>query len=248
MLIDIHTHLTYGQHDKDIDEVIERARKANVTIIVNAGTSPEQNRKSLKLAKKYDIVKPALGFYPIEMLEYSDEDIDKELKWISKQKPIALSEIGIDYHYDKTHHDKQKQNLMKFIKLSEKMKVPMIVHSRDAEQDVIDLLQSSNCKKVVMHCFSGTIDQLKKIYDNGWYISIPTSICLRKSFRKILKNIPLERVFTETDAPWMSPFPDVKRNEPAFIIEAVKKIAQLKKITFEETEKIVYMYYQKLFL
>jgi TatD DNase family protein len=216
----------------------------------------ESNRKVLELAKKYDIIKPALGIYPVWAAEMKEEDFDKELEFISKQKNIvAIGEVGLDYIKgdDNPHGDKYKHEMKacfeKLIKLAEKKKLPIICHSRRAELDVIEMLESSSLKKgkVIMHCFMGRQHLVKRIIDNGWSMSVLCIVNKLQQLQEIVAKAPMSQLLTETDAPYMSPYPDIKRNEPMFIIEGLKKIAEIKKLDVEEVSKMIYMNYQKMF-
>ena len=257
LIVDVHAHLDFEEYEKDIDKVIEDNKKAGVKVIINNGVTIESNRKVLELAKKYDIIKPALGLYPVWAAEMKEEDFDKELEFISKQKNIvAIGEVGLDYIKgdDNPHGGKYKLEMKacfeKLIKLAEKKKLPIICHSRRAELDVIEMLESSSLKKgkVIMHCFMGRQHLVKRIIDNGWSMSIPCIVTKLQQLQLIAQMAPIEQIFTETDAPYMSPYPDIKRNEPMFIIEGLKKIAEIKKLDVEEVSNMIYMNYQRMFL
>jgi TatD DNase family protein len=141
-----------------------------------------------------------------------------------------------------------KERFEKFIELSEKKNIPIIVHSRRAELDCIDMLESSSSRKVVMHCFMGRKHLVKRIVDNGWSLSIP---CILGKLHQLQENVamtPTSQILTETDAPYLSPFPDIKRNEPRFVEGTVRKIAEIKKIDPDEASKIIFQNYQRLFL
>jgi len=244
ILVDVHAHLDYLE---DLDSVIDNAKKNNVKTIISNGTNPESNRKTLEICKKYDFVKAALGIYPIELKKLSEEDVEKELSFIKKNKKIivGLGEVGIDYKYGGTIKNKQINLFKQFIELSQKIKKPLIIHSRKAEQDVIDLLESSKAK-VVLHSFEGNFKLVKKAADLGYYFSIPTNIVRSEHFQKLVEETDINQLLTETDSPYLSPFPD-KKNEPSFVIESVKKIAEIKNLDIEETANNVFMNYQKVF-
>lgn len=259
MLIDIHSHLDHCYFDKDIDQVIDTARKANVKIILTAGINPKSNRKALQLAKKYDIIKPCLGIYPVQVLQKEIEedgipfenakfDIDDEIKFIRKNKNniAAVSEIGLDYYWIKNNLKEQHILFEKMLSLAEKIDKPVIIHSRKAEFDTIEMLKSSKLKKIVMHCFTGKKALVKKIIDNGWFLTAPTSIARSTQFQENAKLTPITQLFVETDAPYLSPFKE-KRNEPAFVLESYKKIAELKNMEFEEVVNNIWMNWQKIF-
>jgi len=257
MLIDIHSHLDHCYFDDDLDKVVENAVKVNVKVILTAGVNPEKNRVSLKLAEKYDIVKACLGIHPVQYNEKSNKiinkklnDIDfaKEIKFIEKNKNkiIAIGEVGLDYFWNKDNKKEQNELFEKMISLAEKLNKPIIVHSRKAEIDVIEKLQSSKLKKVIIHSFTGKKSLVKEIVDNGWFITAPTCIVRSTQFQDNVKLAPITQIFCETDAPYLTPFKD-KRNEPAYIIEAYKKLAEIKKMEFEEVVNNIFMNYQKVF-
>jgi TatD DNase family protein len=257
LIVDVHAHLDFEEYDDDIDKVIRENKQAGVAAVINNGVDIASNRKALELAKKYDIIKPALGFYPVHAIQVKEEEFDAELKFISKQNNIvAIGEVGLDYIKgdDNPHGDKYKNEMKacfeKFIKLAEKKKLPIICHSRRAELEVIEMLESSSLKKrkVIMHCFMGRKHLVKRILDNGWSMSIP---CIVGKLQQLQDNVamaPMSQLLTETDAPYMSPYPDIKRNEPRFIVEGLRQIAQIKKLDVEEASKMIFMNYQKMFL
>jgi TatD DNase family protein len=257
ILIDVHAHL-YWKDFNDLDEVVERARKAGVKAIITAGVDKESNRQCLEIAKKYDIVKAALGLYPIDALSREtnselnidiNEYVDEELKFIETNKSniIAISEIGLDFVSDKTDMKLQMETFVKQLKLAKKLNLPVIVHSRKAESDVINILDNEDMKNVVLHCFCGKRRLVKKAIEKGWYFSIPTNVVKSQQFQEMVELIPLQQLLTETDSPFLSPYPGM-RNEPAFITESIKKIANIKKIEQEEVANIIFSNYQRLFL
>ena len=262
IIVDVHAHLDHHLiYPEKIDEVIENSRKNNIKVIITNGINPETNRLTLELAEKYrDIVKPALGIYPIDALKTemkrgdyplktNDFDFDEELDFIEKNrnKIVAVGEIGLDYCWDSTQHEQQKENFRKLLELAEKIKKPVIVHSRKAEADTVDILEQYKMKKVVMHCFSGNSALVKRIQDNNWHFSIPCNIVRSEQLQKIVKTTNISRLLTETDAPFLSPFKD-RMNEPSFIIETIKKIAEIKAMDQEEVANNIFMNYQNLFL
>jgi len=257
LLTDIHAHLEHDYFKKDLDKVIDNARSAGFKAIITAGINPETNRKALELSKKYDIVQCSLGVYPrsalskevednIFPLKLEEFDIHKEAEFIKANKDniAAIGEIGLDFSNDKD--EEQINDFKEMIKLAEELKKPVIVHSRKAEQECVDLLQSSKLKKVVMHCFMGKKRLVKRIQDNGWYFSIPPIVVRTQQFQDIVKDVPISQLFTESDAPYLSPFKE-KRNEPSFIIETIKKIAELKGMDEQEVANNIYMNWQKVF-
>jgi len=253
MLIDIHSHLDHCYFKDDIDQVIENARKANVKIILTAGINPETNRKALALAKKFDIVKSCLGIYPIQYTNKNNSkniklNINEEIEFMQKNKNkiMAIGEVGLDYFWIKDNIKEQKDLFEKMIFLAEKLNKPIIVHSRKAEEDAIDMLKSSKLKKIIMHCFTGKKSFVKKIIDNNWFLTAPTCITRSTQFQENIKLVPITQLFCETDAPYLTPFKD-KRNEPAFISEAYKKVAEIKGMELKEVVNNIWMNWQKVF-
>ncbi len=248
MLVDVHAHLDFPQFENNLDSVIERAKKNSVVKIINNGTNIASNRKTLELSKKYDLVEASLGIYPLEALKISKQEFENELNFIKKNKNniIAIGEVGLEFQKDKNHKE-QKLIFEKFIELSEKTSLPLIVHSRGAEKEAVEMLISSKVKKVVLHCFNGNKNLIKIAQENNFLFSIPTTITKLYHFQNLVNLVSLKNILTETDAPFLSPFPN-KVNEPAFISETIKKIAEIKKITKDEAEKIIFMNFQNTFL
>jgi TatD DNase family protein len=245
MLVDVHSHLTFPDFKKDIDEVIKRAEQANVKHIVTSGTDLKSNQEALDLSKKYKIVYASLGAYPTETKR---KTIGRDLEFIKKNKKdiISVGECGLDYKEAK-NKEEQKENFRKVIELAEKIKKPLIIHSRKAEADALEILNSYKLKNVVMHCFTPNFKLVNRAYEQGCFFSIPTIISRLQHFQKMVAEIPIEKILTETDAPFLSPFKET-RNEPAFIVETIKKIAEIKKLEQSEVEKLIFMNFQRLFL
>jgi len=245
MLFDVHAHLSYKSFDKDRASVVKRAEEAGVVAIIENGTDPASNRKVLDLAERYKIIRPALGIYPSDALLMSDEEIDEEMKFISKQKIAAIGEVGLDF-YKVPNHERQEQVFLKFIELAKHLDLPIIVHSRDAERRAFELLKQSKAKKVVMHCFSGDLELAQEIEKEGYMFSIPPIIVHSKKFQKLVKKISVSQLLTETDSPFLSPVPK-ERNEPKNVEVTLKKISELKNLDFSETKKIFFMNFKKFF-
>jgi TatD DNase family protein len=257
LLVDCHAHMDHRIFEKDIDEVIKRAKESGVKSIISNGIDKITNRKTLVLSKKYPLIKAALGIYPPKAhendaknnpeIEYESFNINDEINFIRKNKNniIAIGEIGLEY---KDTDDRIEQQIVfeKMLNLSKEIEKTVIVHSRKAEKEVVETLERLEIKKVILHCFSGKIKIAKKAIELGYYFSIPTCVIRSQQFQEFIKIIPLKQILTETDSPFLSPFIG-KRNEPIFIKESIKKIAEIKKIEEEEVERIIFMNYRKLF-
>ena len=245
VFIDTHCHIDMM---KDIDGIVERAITKDVKIILNNGVDIKSNRKTFELAEKYKEVKSVLGIYPIEALKLSDEEINEEIEFIRKNKDkiIAIGEVGIDLKWSKDLK-KQKEIFEKFIDLAKELDKPLIVHSRQAEEEVMNTLRDKQAKKVVIHCFNGKLELVDEAVEKGWLFSIPANICFSENFQKLVEKLPLENILCETDSPYLHPVKGERNNEPGNIIESYKKIAKIKGLKLEETEKKIEDNFKKLF-
>lgn len=249
MLVDVHAHLELVN---DLDNAIDRAKKAGVKAVITAGVNPETNKKALELSEKYEIVRPALGIYPMDALSREINkpnlfDADEEIDFIreNKSKIAAIGEVGLDYKNGK-NKQQQKEVFTKMIKLAIEIDKPLIVHSRAAENDAVEILEKFDFKKIIMHCFNGNKGLVKRIIKNNWFFSIPCNVVKSFQLQYIVIEASISKLLTETDAPFLSPFAG-KQNEPAFVKEAIKKIAEIKGLNTEETSNIIFMNYKSLF-
>jgi TatD DNase family protein len=247
MYVDVHCHLDNEYFEDKLDGVIERARKAGVISIITAGTNPESNKSVLRIAEKYDVVKAALGAYPLDILELKF-DLDKEIEFIrqSQHKIIAISEVGLDFKFVKDKNEEQTNNFKKIIALAEEIKKPLIVHSRKAEKECIDLLRHVKVP-VILHSFGGNKKLIQEAADLNFYFSVPPVIMRLQHFETLVTMVNINQLLTETDAPWLGPRRDEK-NEPAFVTETIVKIAELKQLTVAETKKNIYLNYTRVFV
>jgi len=251
MLIDVHCHIDkLIEEGVSVENCIKNALKNDVKLMVVNGTNPNQNAIILELAKKHKEIKVALGIYPLDALKLSQDEIDKEIELIIKNKEfiVAIGEVGLDLKEEELHKtlDKQKANLTKFVNLAISLKKPVIIHSRKAELHTIELLEQLNAKKVIMHCFSGKMSLVDRITKNGWFLSIPANVNYNQQFQDVVKRTPLNNLLCETDTPYLHPLKEWP-NEPANVIYSYKKIAEIKGITLKEAEKQIENNYKDLF-
>lgn len=253
ILVDVHAHLDYYPSSEEIDAVVARAKSAGVKAIITNSVDPASMRKTLELSEKYDFVKPALGLYPPDALgrETSSDnkfDVDEALGFIEKnaKKVIAIGECGLDFK-NAVDKDFQISVFKKQLDIAKRFDKPIIVHSRKAEREVVDIIEQSGFKKVVLHCFCGRKSLARKAAELGFYFSIPTNVVRSDNLKDLVKIVGINKLLSETDSPFLSPFPD-KNNEPAFVVESVKKIAEIKGFTVEETANNIWLNYQRLFL
>ncbi|MFW6014175.1 MAG: TatD family hydrolase [Candidatus Nanoarchaeia archaeon] len=250
MFIDLHCHIDF--YEDELDKVVGNAKNAGVSIIVGSGICPESNRKLLEFQKKHPIIRPSLGIYPWDALEFEkqgklDFNIEEEIEFIrnNSDKITGVGEIGLDYKNGQENNGQRKQ-FRKMLELAKEIDKPVIIHSRKAEKDAIEILEEKRMKKVVMHCFSGKKSLLKRARDNGWYFTVPTSVVRAQQYQLLVEEVNITRLFCETDSPFMSPFKE-KWNEPAFVVEAYKEVARIKGLGLEETRNNIFKNWQDLF-
>jgi len=245
MFVDVHAHLDDKAFKSDLELVVKRAEEAGVKAIINNGIDPLSNRKTLDLAGMFPVIKAALGIFPTYAVKMKENDFKKELFFISKSDPIAIGEVGLDLHHLNSI-EKQAPLFRKFIKLSNDLDIPVIVHTRKAEKEAIEILESENAKNVILHCFSGSMELARRCEKNGWYFSIPPIIKTSKHFRELTRNISITRLLTETDAPYLSPIRG-QRNEPSFVRTSIKIIAEVKGLNELEVERNIFANFQRIF-
>lgn len=251
MLIDTHCHLEMEAFDDDRDEVVKRANDVNIKYIINIGSDREGNIKGLEVSSKYPCVYSSVGIHPHDA-ETLDESLYNELKtWVKQPKVIAIGEIGLDYHYLYSPKEAQIEAFKKQIALARDSSLPIIIHSRDAKNDTIRILQEeASGIEGVLHCFSGSKDMAKKAVEMGFYISIagPVTFKNAKNLREIAQLIPDEHLLIETDAPYLSPVPmRGKRNEPSFLKHIASTLAEIRGVGISDIERITTLNAMRLF-
>lgn len=261
-LVDVHCHLDHSKFKKDLGEVIKNSIKVGVKAIINSGVNPSTNRICLELSKKFPLIKPSFGIYPIDALSAELDrgeadgfvrdtekfDLNKELEWIenNKDKCIAIGEIGLDYKWVTGKETEQKEIFKKILKTAEKINKPVIIHSRKAELDAIEILEKSKLKKILLHCFNGRKSLIKRAVENKYYFSIPPIITRLEHFKLLAELVPIEQILTETDAPYLSPVQG-ERNEPKNVRVTITEIAKIKKLSEEKVADIIFQNYKRFF-
>jgi len=219
-----------SQFDEDRDAVIDRAIKEGIKIITSALGS-----HAIEKTLKFNTNNKCFMSFGLTPLEFDEKEIDKTINLIKKHKNtiVAIGEVGLDYYWikDEEKRKNQKKIFRKFIELSQELNKNLVVHSRDAEKDALEILDDYKIN-AIMHCFSGSISDAEYAIKKGHIISIPTSVFYSKQKQNMVKNLPLEKIITETDAPYLSPFPK-NRNEPVNIKYSIKKISEIKNIDEE---------------
>ena len=236
MLVDVHTHLDFPQFDSDRGEVIKKASEEGI-LIITSGIGPEGIEKVIKLSEKHEGILATLGLSP---QEFSHGVIDETIGLIRKYKDriVGIGEVGLDYYWIKEPEKRRlgMDNFRKFVSLAKELSLPLVVHSRDAEEDVIEELRAQGMG-ALLHCFGGSPELGKKAISLGCLVSIPTSVAYSKRKQELVGKIPLEAMVIESDAPYLAPTPR-ERNSPLNIRVAAEKIAEIKGISYDEVAEI----------
>lgn len=242
MLIDTHAHLNAEQYENDVEEVMARAKENGVEKIVVVGFDQPTIQRAIELAEAHDFIYACVGWHPVDAIDMTNED----LAWIEElaahPKVVALGEMGLDYHWDKSPRDIQKEVFRKQIRLAKKVKLPIVIHNRDATADIVEILKEENASEVggIMHCFSGSVEIAKQCMDMNFYISLGGPVTFENAVKpkEVAAELPLERLLVETDCPYLTPHPHRgKRNEPGYVRLVAEEIARIKGIPFEEVAK-----------
>lgn len=239
-LTDSHAHLEMREFDRDRDEVIMRAGAAGVQRIVTVGTTLADCEKAVAIAAANPSVYAAIGIHPHEVKSIRKETYDR-LKAISGAKKIvAYGEIGLDFFRNISPPDVQVKRFGEQLDLAKELALPIIIHDREAHRETVAMLRESGICSGIIHCFSGDYAMARECLDMGFYISIPGTVTFPKSelLREIVAKVPLERLLVETDCPYLTPVPHRgKRNEPAFSAHTARRVAEVRKISFEEAAR-----------
>jgi TatD DNase family protein len=243
MLIDTHVHLETEDFDRDRKEVIKKAIDAGIGYILTVGSDLDGCRRAVELSKSEPIIYASVGIHPHEV-KYINSETYGEIKTLAKgKKVVAYGEIGLDYHYDLSPRESQRKSFREQIEIAKDLKLPIIVHSREARNDILKILEESKAKEVggIMHCFSGDIDMAKKAIDMGFYISIAGPVTFKKAERPkaLVREIPIENILIETDSPYLAPEPfRGKRNEPSYLRYIAEAIAEIKGLSIEDVSRV----------
>jgi len=239
MFIDTHAHLDSRKFDEDRDDVIRRAQEAGVDAIMNIGFNRETIPTTLALAEQYPFIYAAVGWHPTDV---EDIRLEEDLAWIERlcahPKVLAIGEIGLDYHWD-SPRELQHTVFREQIRLARRLGKPIVIHNRDAHEDVVRLLREEKAEEVggIMHCFSGSWEIAKMCLDMNFDISFGGPVTFKNARvpKEVLANVPMERILIETDCPYLAPHPHRgKRNESSYVPLVALSAAEIKGISLEE--------------
>ncbi|WP_087974020.1 TatD family hydrolase [Oceanobacillus rekensis] len=239
MLFDTHVHLNARQFEEDREETIQRALDAGVRYMVVVGFDRETIPLAIEIAEQNETIYAAVGWHPVDAIDMTDED----LQWIkdlsAHPKVVAIGEMGLDYHWDKSPKEVQKEVFRKQIRLAKEVNMPIIIHNREATGDIIEILKEEEAREVggIMHCYNDSVDYVQACLDMNFYISLGGPVTFKNAPlpKEVAKQVPLGRLLIETDAPYLAPHPNRgKRNEPAYVKLVAEKIAELREMDVEE--------------
>lgn len=246
MIYDCHAHLDIVDK-KYLPFLIENAKKSNVKIIITQSTNKKSLKDNLKLHKKYpDIVKLSAGLYPEKNI--NKKDLIYLIKFINLNKKFIFSigEVGMDFSEENPDKKIQEYLFRKQLSLAQKLNIPVSIHTRKAEKEIISILKEYPKVKKILHCFCGKLKLAKEAEKIGCYFSIPTNIVRSEHFQKLVLLISKDKILTETDTPYLSPFQN-KQNEPAFIKETIKQISLLWKISQNKVENQIEENFKRIY-
>lgn len=243
MLFDTHTHLDALQFDEDREEVIANALAAGVGKMINVGFNRETIPTTMKLAEQYDFIYAAVGWHPQDAITMKEEDMEWIASLCKHDKVVAIGEIGLDYYWDTSPKDVQHRVFRQQIGLARELNMPIVIHNRDAHEDVIRILREEKASEVggVMHSYSGSWETAKCCLDMGFHLSFGGPITFKnaKQPKEVLQQMPMDRLLIETDSPYLTPHPfRGKRNESAHVRLVAEAAAQIKGIDIEELAQI----------
>ena len=247
MFIDSHAHIDGLEFDADRDQVIERARAAGVSIILNVGTGDPHNdafERAVQFGKDYDSIHTAIGTHPHDARLYDDKAEEKIKNLINNERVIAWGEIGLDFHYDNSPRDVQVDVFKRQLHAARECDLPVVIHTREAEAETIEILQDEYegaQRRGVFHCFSGTMDLAQKAIEIGFLISFSGIVTFKKAdeLRAVARQVRLDRLLIETDCPYLTPIPyRGKRNEPAYVVEVARCLAGIHGVELEEIARV----------
>ena len=239
-IIDTHTHIYDKQFEDDFDDMMKRIEN-ELEGIVSIGFDLESSLKSIELANRYSFVNAVIGVHPMDIKKYNDK-VEKELERLAltEKKVVAIGEIGLDYHWMEDPKDVQIAGFRKQMELAERVKKPVVIHTREALQDTLDVLKDYRNVEGILHCYPGSLEAAKPFLDR-YYLGIGGTLTFKnnKKTKELVKELPLEKIVLETDCPYLTPVPfRGKRNEPIYTKYVAEEVARIKEISVEQVIKV----------
>ncbi len=241
MLFDTHAHLNDRAFDSDRDALITGLPEKGVSLVMNIGCCLDSSRDCIAMAEKYPFIYATVGSHPDSADEVNEKVLDEYRKMCSHEKVKAIGEIGLDYHYEDIPREIQQRAFRMQMALAQELKLPVVVHEREAHDDGLRIVKEFKDVTGVFHCYSGSAEMARQLVDLGWYIGF-TGVLTFKNARKAVEtaaSIPLERIVLETDCPYMAPEPfRGKRNDPGYLYRMAEKLAEIRGISPEEAAEV----------
>jgi len=238
MLFDSHAHYTDQAFDEDRELLLQGLQEKGIAYVMNPAGNLKDAELAVKLADKYDFFYCAVGSHPDSADEVDDAITHRYRTWAQTHSKVkAIGEIGLDYHYEDIPRDLQKQAFYKQMALAQEVKLPVIVHDRDAHEDAMDIVRAFSDVKGVFHCYSGAWEQAKALVDNGWYIGFTGVLTFKNAKRAldVASKLPMDRILLETDCPYMAPEPfRGKRNDSGLLYRMAEVLADIRGVSYEE--------------
>jgi len=253
MLVDSHCHLNFPDFKDDLDNVITRAREAGVGVMQTICTDMAEFDEVRGIAERYDNIYCSVGVHPNESGMTKTVTSEELITKTSYPKVIGIGETGLDYHYEHSDRESQKKSFIEHIKAARATDLPVIIHTRDADEDTVSMLSDEMAKgkfKGLIHCFTASKYLADKVIELGFYISLSGIISFKNAgaIRDAIRDVPLDRLLVETDAPYLAPIPyRGKRNEPSFTIYTNRILAELKHVTEKECARVTTENFFRLF-
>lgn len=251
MYFESHAHYDDERFDEDRDTILASFPAEGIETVVNASSDIKSSKASIALSEKYPFFYAAVGVHPHEVENITEADID-ELRELSKHpKVVAIGEIGLDYYYDLSPRDLQRHWFKRQLELADELKMPVIIHSRDAAQECFDIIKNSNVRNGVIHCYSGSAEMAEEYIKMGFYIGVGGSLTFKNNKKGVetVERIPIEKILIETDSPYLAPVPyRGKRNDSRLLKYVVERISQIKNIPENDICNITKNNAQNLFI
>ena len=256
MLVDSHCHLDHldlAEYQGNLSALLQAARERGVGHFLSVGVNLESSKKLITLANEYDDVDVSVGVHPLQETRPSIPEISELIALGSHKSVVAIGETGLDNYYDSDSSEWQQESFIRHLKAASELKKPVIIHTREAKDETLSIMRAhANTQSAgVLHCFTETLEMAHAALDLNFYVSFSGIITFRNAsvLREVVKQVPLERMLVETDAPWLAPVPHRgKQNEPQYVVEVAKAVAEIKGISFEEVSEVTTTNFEKLFL
>ncbi|ADQ47135.1 hydrolase, TatD family [Caldicellulosiruptor kronotskyensis 2002] len=235
MIIDVHAHYDDEAFATDLEDVMAKLKEENI-IAISSSSSIESSKENIEIAKKYDTIYITVGIHPHEANDAPNDFEDVLFEFARFEKNVAIGEIGLDYHYDFSPRDVQKEVFIRQIEVAKALNLPIVVHSREAHKETLDILLENAVGKipVLIHCYSGSVEMSRILRKHGIYISVGGVVTFQnaKKLIEVVKEYPLELLMLETDSPYLTPHPHRgKRNDSTYLKYVIQKIAQIKEVS-----------------